>query len=58
MKQSHLLTPRTLAECQFTTGYESAHKPQTSYSGTWWVAVSLCIAATVVVIAFTSGSPA
>lgn len=22
MKSSHLTTPRTLAECQFTTGYE------------------------------------
>ena len=24
MKQSHLTTPRTLADCQFTSGYRSA----------------------------------
>ena len=25
MKPSHLSTPRTLAECQFTTGYQTCH---------------------------------
>ncbi len=26
MKQSHYTTPRTLADCQFTTGYASAQQ--------------------------------
>lgn len=26
MKQSHTTTPRTLADCQFTTGYASARQ--------------------------------
>lgn len=26
MKNSHITTPRTLAECQFTTGYASARR--------------------------------
>ena len=27
MKPSHLQTPRTLAECTFTTGYSSVQEP-------------------------------
>ena len=50
MKPSHLTTPRTLAECQFTTGYQSADTRSRSYPLAWWGALWLCAIVAVLIV--------
>lgn len=40
MKQSNITTPRTLADCTFTTGYPSARSERI----TGWIEAIACIA--------------
>lgn len=42
-------TPRTLADCEFTTGYSGIRR-ETGYSSGWWAAMCACAIAAVVVI--------
>ena len=51
MKPSHLTTPRTLAECQFTTGYTSADTRSRSYHPLAWLgALWLCAIVAVLIV--------
>jgi hypothetical protein len=42
MKQSHLRTPRTLSECEFTTGFPTM--PRHERKNNPWLNVSLAVA--------------
>lgn len=54
MKQTHLSTPRTLRDCEFTYGSTSGPAAKsTAYSALWWAAISLCCVAAAAVIALT-----
>lgn len=57
MKPSHITTPRSLSECNFTHGYTSGPSKDTGYSAAWWIAVSICSVVAAVVIALTNGAP-
>lgn len=41
MKQSHLNTPRTLADCQWTTGYSSAQPTRSDTAASIALAISI-----------------
>lgn len=41
MKHSHLITPRTLADCEFRSGYYSAQPSQVPRTRWWHVAIML-----------------
>lgn len=47
MKQSHLITPRSLSECSFTTGYIS-YEPRRNGISPRAIGIVLCIALTVI----------
>lgn len=53
MKQSHLITPRTLADCEFRTGYIS-HEKRHGYSPAWWVCMGVIALLTIVIIGATA----
>jgi hypothetical protein len=41
VKQSHISTPRTLAECQWTTGYSSSRPPRGDTAASIALAISI-----------------
>jgi hypothetical protein len=58
MKHSHLVTPRSLNDCSFTTGYTTGPTDrQTGYSRVWWACMGVIALVTVIVIAATNGAP-
>jgi len=50
MKPSHLTTPRTLAECQFTTGYQSAEVARRDYPLLFWILLWVCAVAALAIV--------
>lgn len=48
-EMKNINTPRTLADCEFTTGYSGIRR-ETGYSTGWWTAMCACTIAAVVVI--------
>jgi len=41
VKQSHISTPRTLADCQWTTGYSAATPPRSDTAASIALAISI-----------------
>lgn len=44
MKPSHFQTPRTLADCQWATGYSSAQPPRTAASIALAISIGVLLA--------------
>ena len=55
MKPSHATTPRSLRECNFTTGYttQPVGRRDTGYGTVWWAIVTLCAIAGFVLVVTT-----
>lgn len=53
-EMKNINTPRTLADCEFTTGYSGIRR-ETGYSTGWWTAMCVVSIVAFVVIVVTGG---
>lgn len=51
MKASHLTTPRTMGECQFSPSMDPIeHYRSRSYGAAWWIAMAIVAVVTIILI--------
>ena len=54
MKASHLITPRTMGECQFSPSMDPIeHYQPRDYSAAWWTVMAIVAVVTIILIFLT-----